>query len=233
MSVPNDFYLGHRYIKKNPSYHVHDSFWKAEKIHKIMLQNRIRPSSILEVGCGAGEVLSNLQTMMPKVSRFVGYDISPDAIKIAKKHESDRLKFHCDDFLEINSEKFDVLLCIDVFEHVEDYLGFLRKLKTKTSIKIFHIPLEYNVYSLILKKHMISYEKLGHLHYFSKNTAIRSLEHAGYTIIDWFYTAGSLRRGRKGLGVKMLKMPRRLLFYFDSDLTVRILGGFSLLVLTK
>jgi len=44
---------------------------------------------------------------------------------------------------------FDSLLCIDVFEHVEDYIGFVKTLKSKATYKIFHIPLDISVLSVI------------------------------------------------------------------------------------
>ena len=37
---------------------------------------------------------------------------------------------------------YDLILCIDVFEHVEDYIGFLKTLKNKSKYHIFNIPLD-------------------------------------------------------------------------------------------
>src|SRR5690606_39364807 len=44
---------------------------------------------------------------------------------------------------------FDLVLCIDVFEHIEDYLGFLRILRDKGTYKLFHIPLDMTVLSVL------------------------------------------------------------------------------------
>ncbi|OQW96718.1 MAG: methylase, partial [Desulfobacteraceae bacterium A6] len=52
-------------------------------------------------------------------------------------------------------------------------------------------------------------------------------------VIDYFYTAGSLELPNRGCKANLLKMPRKLLFSANNDLAVRILGGYSLLVLAK
>jgi len=40
-------------------------------------------------------------------------------------------------------------MAIRLFEHVEDYLGFLRKMKTKATFKVFHIPLDLSVQTVL------------------------------------------------------------------------------------
>ena len=47
---------------------------------------------------------------------------------------------------------YDVLLVIDVFEHVPDYLGFIEKLRQKADLKVFHIPLDLSVSSIVRSK---------------------------------------------------------------------------------
>ena len=40
-----------------------------------------------------------------------------------KEKENDKIKFSNIDFFSCN-EKYDLILAIDVFEHIEDYYGF-------------------------------------------------------------------------------------------------------------
>lgn len=49
------------YLEKNENCHIEDSPWKAEKILSIMNKNGLHPNSIVEIGCGAGEILVQLQ----------------------------------------------------------------------------------------------------------------------------------------------------------------------------
>lgn len=125
-------------------------------------------------------------------------------------------------------------MAIDVFEHVEDYYGFLRNLKKIGKYKVFHIPLDLSVQAVLRSTPMAwTRATFGHLHYFTKETAFAALSDTGYEVVDWFYTKGSLEIPNRRWKANIMKLPRRLLFSFNQDLAVRILGGFSLLVLAK
>jgi SAM-dependent methyltransferase len=220
------------YFRNNPTWHIEDSPWKASQINKMLNRHDINPTSIAEIGCGAGEILNQLYSSMPNNLVFTGYDISTDAIDFARQREKDRLKFKLENFLE-TEEKFDLLLMMDVFEHVDDYLGFLKQCKTKSRHTIFHIPLEVTVMG-ILRNHFINTRNsLGHLHYFTKETAIATLTDSGYEIVDYFYTAGPLDMPKHNLHTKFTYLPRKLLFKMNQHIAVKLLGGFSLLVLAR
>jgi SAM-dependent methyltransferase len=220
------------YLINNPTWHVEDSPWKAKQIIKMLNRNPINPKSIAEIGCGAGEILNQLYLSMPNNVSFTGYDISYDAINLAKSREKERLAYKHEDIFDTNT-KFDLLLVIDVFEHVEDYLGFLKLCKTKAENTVFHIPLDISAQAILRNKLSASRNSVGHLHYFMKETAIATLIDSGYEIMDYFYTAGSIDLPRKTIKSKIAVLPRKLLFKANEDIAAKILGGFSLLVLTK
>jgi hypothetical protein len=221
------------YLEKNPTYHVEDSPFKANQILTMIKKHDLRPQSICEVGCGAGEILNQLQAKLPADVRFYGYEISPHAFALCRQREDDQLRFFCEDLLADSSRTFDLLLCLDVFEHVEDYLGFLKGLQNKAQHKIFHIPLDLSVQWLWRSKPIMrEREQAGHLHYFTKETALATLQHAGYEVIDWFYTPGAIANPRS-VKAKLASFPRRILSGINQDLVVRILGGYSLLVLAE
>jgi len=71
------------------------------------------------------------------------------------------------------------------------------------------------------------------LHYFNKDTALGTLKGTGYQIIDYFYTSGALELPHRGRAENLWKLPRKLLYAINKDFGVRMLGGFSLMVLTK
>src|ERR671934_171539 len=68
------------------------------------------------------------------------------------------------------------------------------------------------------------------LHYFSRDTALRTLEDTGYRVIDWFYTRRAIEEPATELRRRLARGPRRLAYSIHRDLAVRALGGFSLLV---
>jgi len=226
-----NIYLTGEYIARNPLYHIEDSPWKAGQVLKMLNKHNLEIATMCEVGCGAGEILRQLQLLMPEEVVFDGYDISPQAFRLSEQRANDRLRFFCEDFLSKTINPFDVLLCIDVFEHVEDCIGFLRNLREKAKYKLFHIPLDMSVQTVLRCAPIVqSRRTVGHLHYFMKETALLTLQDAGYDIMDYFYTPGGIDRGTT-LKSKLAKLPRLVFSLINQDLTVRILGGYSLLVL--
>lgn len=224
-------YLDGTYLQKNRTWHVEDSPWKANQVYKIILKNMVYPTTICEVGCGVGEILSQLSQKFSNVN-FYGYELSPQAYALCKTRESKNVQYKNINILN-DDAFFDALLCIDVFEHVEDYIGFIKSLKSKAIYKIFHIPLEMNVLSIISGGILDSRKNVGHLHYFSSETAIATLVDCGYEIIDSFYTTSFIDIPSKSIKTKIAKIPRKILYAISPNLMVKLLGGCSLIVLTK
>lgn len=227
-------YTTGEYLERNPTWHVEDSLWKDKQIQKIIVNNKLHPSSICEVGCGAGEILNQLYLHMPDDVSFVGYEISPQAFELCQQRKKDRLHFHLKNLLEDEEAFFDIVLAIDVFEHVEDYLSFLRKLREKGVYKIFHIPLDLSVQTVLRGSPILKVRyNVGHLHYFTKETAMATLIDTGYEIIDYFYTGASIDLPAKSFKSLLARLPRKIIYNLSKDMAVRVLGGYSLMVLTK
>src|SRR5450432_2768970 len=225
---PDNIYQTGEYVERNPTYHIEDSAWKAGEIMKMIGKHALTPHSVCEVGCGAGEVLRQLQLKLPPATAFFGYEISPQAFALCETRQNDHLHFYCSDLLANKTARFDLLLCVDVFEHVENYLGFLRELRGKATQTIFHIPLDLSA-QWVWRSGPIMRERQqgGHLHYFTKETALATLADCGYEVRDWFYTAGAIANPRS-VKAKLASWPRRLFSKVNQDLVVRVLGGYSL-----
>jgi Methyltransferase domain len=221
-----------KYLKNNPTWHIEDSPWKAAQVMKMLKRNPINPKTIAEIGCGAGEILNQMHQQMSNDVHFTGYDISIDAINLARERTKERLEYKHENLLEVDAT-FDLMLMMDVFEHVDDYLGFLRASRNKATYNIFHIPLDLSAQTVYRNRLMDARKSVGHLHYFMKETALATLKDTGYEIVDHFYTPGSLELSSKSFKSKMASIPRKLLFNVNEDVAVKLFGGFSLLVLTK
>jgi hypothetical protein len=197
----------------------------------MLEKHSIRPTRLAEVGCGAGGILECLHRQLVPQPDCVGYEISPQAFSMAQRREATGLHYHHGEPGR-QDDPFDVVLAMDVFEHVEDYLGFIRGLQPLAQWKIFHIPLDLSVVSLAKPNYLkMALEQVGHLHYFTRETALASLEQAGLKVRDWFFTSVELDQGAHGR--KRLQILRKLLFARNADLAARWLGGFSLLVLAE
>lgn len=228
-----ELYVKGEYLKNNPTWHSEDASWKTQNVLKIIKENNLKPKSICEIGCGAGEILNQLHLQMSEDVSFTGYEVSPQAFKLCDKLQKDRLKFYLADIFA-DKNNFDIILCLDVFEHIEDYINFLKKLKEKSKYQIFHIPLDISVSSVLRPSSILTArEVVGHIHYFTKETALATLQDTGYKIIDSFYTAGSIELVAKSFKTLLAKYPRKICYKLNPDLAVRLLGGYSLMVLTK
>jgi cyclopropane fatty-acyl-phospholipid synthase-like methyltransferase len=232
--MSNGIYTSGEYFKNNPTWGVDDSPWKAKKIIKMMERNNIAPKIICEVGCGAGEILSQLQKNMVDDCVFYGYEISPQAFELCQKRANKKLRFELTDFRTVNNIYFDIILLIDIIEHLEDYFTYLREIKSKGQFKLFKIPLEITVLYALRSNTLTNNRKLvGHLHYFTKDLALQMLQELDYEVLDHFFCANALERPGKFIRRKIANIPRKFLSIFNEDLAARILGGYSLMVLTK
>ena len=85
--------------------------------------------------------------------------------------------------------------------------------KIKGKYKIFHIPLDISVQSVIRKRAIMKWrEAYGHIHYFTKDIALAALKDTGYEIIDYYYAPGSIELPNRNFKSSLLELPRKLLF---------------------
>ena len=231
--MAENVYITGQYLEKNPTWHIGESPWKVRHILPMLQRHHLVPNTVCEVGCGAGEVLRLLQGSMSDACTFWGYDISPQAIALCQEKANERLHFKVADFRQEQDVFFDLLLVLDVIEHLEDYFSFLRDIQPKGCYKLFHIPLEVSVQGVLRNNiFMQTRELYGHLHHFTKETALRTLEDVGYEVLDYSYSP-EYEMPTITRQTNLMKLPRKLFYALHQDLAVRILGGFRLLVLAK
>ena len=103
---------------------------KENIINNFKLKNKLRPLSginILDIGCGGGLLSEPMSRMGANVT---GIDASNKNIKIAKLHsEKNKLKINylCSSPEKLKiTKKFDVILNMEIVEHVEDIDFFLK-----------------------------------------------------------------------------------------------------------
>lgn len=134
------------------------------------------------------------------------------------------------DFGQVEAGDIDLLLVLEVVDHVEDYYGFLRFLRKKAKWKIFSFSLDISVQSALRSGAFSQRRNVHtHMHHFNKETALGTLEHTGYEIVEYFYTS-SLAVSRSG---KWAKPIRSTIFKLNPDLAVRLFGGYSLMILAR
>lgn len=231
--MQDSMYQSGEYLEHNPDWHASDAPFKARWIADLLARNKVAPQSVVEIGCGSGEILVELGRIWPQAS-FAGYDISPQAMAIAQPKVRVGLEFHHADYLAESRPRPDVVMAIDVFEHVDDYMGFIRKMQAAADWKVFHIPLDLSVQGMLRLKGLVhAREAIGHLHYFCKDTALMTLKDCGCEVVDWMYTHGTETMPNQALRTRLANIPRRLMRVFGTDFAVRAMGGSSIMVLAR
>ncbi|MEM9479647.1 MAG: methyltransferase domain-containing protein [Verrucomicrobiota bacterium] len=225
-------YVDGTYAESNPEFGDDSASWKVAETMEALKRWKIPHQRIAEVGCGGGAVIAGLaQEVKPELA--VGYEPMPEAYAVAKSRTTESLSFRNETVTGDTRADYDLVLCFDVFEHVEDCFTFIRNLTGLSSRILFHIPLDMSVQMVARMKPIIGVrESVGHLHYFSKETALATLSECGLNIEGCFYTFGGDAGSHGGLMYNLMKLPRKLAYRVSKDLTVRFLGGFSLMVYT-
>ncbi|MFH1368209.1 MAG: glycosyltransferase [Elusimicrobiota bacterium] len=110
-------------------------------------------ASVIEIGCGTGELLNKLEP-----SNGAGIDFSPEMVKISQK-KYPKLKFYVDDIEELKlSEKYDFVIMQDLIGHLSDIWVAFRNLRNITTPETRVI---INYYSQLWEPAILMLEKLG------------------------------------------------------------------------
>lgn len=231
----NDLYTSGVYVENNPTMDIADAKWKVDIIYRLLQKNHIVASTVIEIGCGAGENLVELAKRDDTINKLAGYDISPQAIELASRKSTDKIGFFNKDLIIDENITTDLMMAIDVVEHIDDYYGFLRKLKNKSKYFVFHIPLDLSCRT-VMKPHVLLQQRqsVGHIHYYTKEMVEWALNDTGYQVLDWAYTkpvvdtrpADSFKRSVK-------KTLRNLSFAINKDWSAKKWGGYSMMILAK
>ena len=113
--------------KFNP---IRISYIRDNIISSFKLKNKIKPLQkvkVLDIGCGGGLLSEPMKRLGAEV---VGIDASEKNIKVAKLHAKKNglnIKYYCtspENF--VTNTKFDVILNMEIVEHVEDIDFFLK-----------------------------------------------------------------------------------------------------------
>ena len=104
---------------------------------------RMRVSRLLEVGCGEGNII-NFMIKKYKPSYIKGLDIDEKMLRnLSKKYPQFDFKKQFLDEKFQDEQEYDLVLCLEVLEHIEKYNAALNNIKKIKSKKIvFSVPNE-------------------------------------------------------------------------------------------
>lgn len=182
-----DIYNNNSYIENNPTIHSEDSDFKFSNILEFLdkltiYENKVK---ILDVGGGAGLIGKMVMNYFLDKGVKVyldSLDLSIEMLKIQKKNNPKiNNLFNCS--LDKCKEKnYDLVLMIDVIEHIPNKNLTATSLNKLTKNIIYNIPVEKNLFDIIRNVSLLFqyYKKqtqlLGHVHFFSFQSAISFLK---------------------------------------------------------
>lgn len=170
-----------------------DYFAHARKEIQPMLPNNL--CRVLEVGCGAGTTMGWLR-QEHHAGHVVGIEIAQSAAEKARVFAD---KVYCFDFesqdLPVDEPKFDLILCLDVLEHMVDPWAVIDRLATRyletggTLIVSLPNVRHYSVVLPLLFGGRWDYEDAGlldrtHLRFFTKASARALLSHPQFGAVS-------------------------------------------------
>ena len=227
---PARFYLDGGYEARNPDWDSADSEWKARQVAALLQRHRLAPRTLLEVGCGAGGVLAALRPQLPQAV-LEGWDIAPGAARFWAQHAG--IRFTQGDILLAPPRRRDVLLLLDVVEHVANPHDFLGRLAPLAEYVVLHVPLDLSAASVLRETPLLAQRRgVGHLHYFTRGLALELLRECGYQVLEARFTGAHLRP-RAGWMGRLASWLRQLVFALHREFGVRLLGGDTLIVLAR
>lgn len=131
-------------------------------------------SSLLDAGCGVGTLLMDIKKRYPNIE-LCGVEYAPVAISAAIKNNPG-IKIRQLDLIKQSLNKtFDLVLCIEVLEHILDDISALKNLRKMTG-KYFLL--------VVPTGPLFEQEKIGvgHVHGYSKKEILSQLESVGFKV---------------------------------------------------
>jgi SAM-dependent methyltransferase len=228
--MANQYQTG-EYWNRNAGFHEEDSDFKFQNFHTLLKRNPDIPiTRIVDMGCGAGRITWNFAQTFSNTS-CIGVDLDPAIISYAgSKYVRENLSFQTAN--QQSFSNFNLVVLADVFEHVEDYIGLLAKIRNDYSYQLFNIPLDLSIRTLFRNGPVQARNTYGHLHFFYDKLALKTLEENGFRIIDYLYTDNigldlAKQKGMKKLPYFIKSLIANITAYLIGQSRTSLLFGYS------
>ncbi len=165
---------------------------------------RLNPKKILDIGCGTGELLSELGHFYPE-SELIGCDLSKESGKLLESNVP-QSKFYCTDIEQnadfVLSEKADLITCSEVLEHCQNPMNVVKNGYNWLNIGGI-------LFITVPSGEMTTYDKtIGHLHHYTTSEIKSILTSCGFSKVESIYWGApfhTLYRKLVGTASKELK----------------------------
>ncbi len=180
-----------------------------------LLPERLIPANILDAGSGPGVISFLLAQTFPN-SEITGVDTQPEEIDncriIAERAALVNTEFLQADILHLTwHNRFQLITCIDILEHIEDDLSALESLRKSLEpggILLLHVPSKYRRYPVFKKRpnfHVPSHIRNG----YEMGEITERVKQARLTITGRGYTFGFLETLANNIGYMITRAERK------------------------
>ncbi|MDP7247351.1 MAG: class I SAM-dependent methyltransferase [Candidatus Peribacteraceae bacterium] len=166
-------------------------FVKRFLVHILDLFGKTNGKSVLDLGCAEGFVINKIKNKYPSV-RCEGIDIDEAALSRGRNLHPD-LILKTGDLLntsEINVDT-DVVMCLEVLEHLPDTKSALSSLRTlNKNYLILSVPNEplFRISNFLRLKYILRFgNRPDHVHCWGRRKFSKIIKDAGFEIIDQRY----------------------------------------------
>lgn len=163
-------------MKRYGPYSRHVRRW----IHRLIAP--LQFISVLDAGCGQGELLKEMIGCYPQIQRVAGIDFSPASIHLTRQRlENGRFEV-VDLQTQHLDEQYDLVVSIDVMEHIPADVAALTNLRKMTG--------GYALVSTIQGNALPQWEAdtVGHVRNYRRGELAAKMEQAGFVIervVEW------------------------------------------------
>ena len=150
---------------------------KAAHVRSLCAETKLRPRTIVEIGCGDGALLAALRGFAPV---FDGFELSAPAAALARQALPDARRVEPFDGSEVPAEdgEYDLAILSHVLEHVPVPGPLLAEAARVAHEVIVEVPLEDNRSARRPEKREEA-ASIGHLHFFSRDDVRELVTNAG------------------------------------------------------
>ncbi|MEA1929907.1 MAG: class I SAM-dependent methyltransferase [Patescibacteria group bacterium] len=224
------------YIDKNPDLNDSDIKDKIDAIDRVLSPTRMKFGAILDLACGSGKILLSLSSRCLS-KRNTGVDISEKIINIARENDfENKVNWVVSDIFNLEPDNYELILAIDILEHVEDDLKLLNHAKTLGGFMVVKVPIEDNLVNKLVKllsfrlvdEHRYTEDRYGHIHHYSEGGVMDLIDKSDWGLVSKVYLP---LPKRSKLSWEILRIILFPIWYMSEPLYLKVNGGFLILAL--
>jgi SAM-dependent methyltransferase len=177
------------YLRNHPDMDVCDVPGKFEALRPLLDEVALsRPHQVVEIGCGSGALLTLASRYLDAPG--IGLDLSAAVLQKAREVSPGLGLVQANaQQLPLTLERCDLVMFADLIEHVPQPREFLRSLRGARDV-VMLVPLESGWFSDLVyfyrrwKGKPTNYETCGHLHRWTRGSALCLIQSAGLRIVS-------------------------------------------------